>query len=241
MRISPQSCQHQVSCVWGFCLFCVILANALWCLRMIFTCLAWLDFAWLVRPQQWSWGGGIGWSFGVSRVVPHTTGSWVTAQHECKMACWQLPRVAELGGDFPECLQSRVPCSRQLLPSLASNAAKPLDAEKAGLAKLLWKQEGTYTQCLVQPQPFLDRDVGETLAGAPSQYRESQNVNPACKEETWGLRPLAEQLGASPGLLCFGRALYSPQILTEDLLNERSLSFSDHGPYQEKTLSAYSQ
>lgn len=91
------------------------------------------------------------------------------------MACWQLPRVAELGGDFPECLQSRVLCSRQLLPSSASNAAKPLDAEKAGLAKLLWKQDGTYTQCLIQPQPFLDRDVGEALAeSTQSVSRESE-------------------------------------------------------------------
>lgn len=90
------------------------------------------------------------------------------------------------------------------------------------------------------PSLFWIEMWGKHWQRAPSQYRESQNVNPVCREEMWGLRPLAEQLGASPGLLCFGRELYSPQILTEDLLNERSPSFSDHGPYQEKALSTYS-
>lgn len=37
-----------------------------------------------------------------------------------------------------ECPGNKIdPCSRQLLPGLASNAVKPLDSEKVGLAKLL--------------------------------------------------------------------------------------------------------
>lgn len=181
-RLNKLATNENFSTVWPalsfmclrFCLVWIILADALWCLMIIFICVSWLDFAWFVRPQEWSWSR-IGWSVGVRRAVPHTTGSWVTAQQVCKMACWQLPGVAELGGDFPECLQSRDPCSTQLLPGLASNAVKPLGSEKVGPAKLLWKQERTYRWCLVQPQTFLDRDVGETWAeGTQSVWRESE-------------------------------------------------------------------
>lgn len=37
--------------------------------------LLFLDFAWFLRPQEQSWGEGVGWSFGGQEAVPHTSGS----------------------------------------------------------------------------------------------------------------------------------------------------------------------